>query len=116
MFVGFSCRNSSRKTSEFVFPKADSVPVSEAEKLSPEAIADISKNISSPVEIANLLQTLKVPFSQNYLAESIDPDKQSTNFAKALKLGILGADLGYLNMYEKTGSSLDLLSSIRKIA
>jgi len=116
MFVGFSCRNSPIKTSEFVFPKADSVPVSEAEKLSPEAIADISKNISSPVEIANLLQTLKVPFSQNYLAESIDPDKQSTNFAKALKLGILGADLGYLNMYEKTGSSLDLLSSIRKIA
>jgi hypothetical protein len=92
------------------------VPVSEAEKLSPEAIADISKNISSPVEIANLLQTLQVPFSQSYLAESIDANKQSTSFDKALKLGILGADLGYLNMYEKTGSSLDVLSSIRKIA
>ena len=90
--------------------------LSEAEKLSPEAIADISKNISSPVEIANLLQTLEVPFSQNYLASSIDANKQSTNFDKALKLGILGADLGYLNMYEKTGSSLDVLSSIRKLA
>ena len=112
----FSCRNSSNKTSEFVFPEADSVPVSEAEKLSPEAIADISKNISSPVEIANLLQMLEVPFSQNYLASSIDANKQSTNFDKALKLGILGADLGYLNMYEKTGSSLDVLSSIRKLA
>jgi len=49
---GFSCRNSKSKPSEFVFPQSDSVPVSEAEKLSPEAIADISKNISSPVEIA----------------------------------------------------------------
>ncbi len=116
VFFGFSCRNSKSKTSEFVFPQSDSVPVSEAEKLSPEAIADISKNISSPVEIANLLQTLQVPFSQNYLAESIDASRQSTNFDKALKLGILGADLGYLNMYEKTGSSLDVLSSIRKIA
>lgn len=116
VFVGFSCRNSSSKTSEFVFPQVDSVPVSEAEKLSPEAIADISKNISSPVEIANLLQTLEVPFSQNYLAASIDANKQSTSFDKALKLGILGADLGYLNMYEKTGSSLDVLSSIRKLA
>ena len=116
MFSGFSCRNSKSKTSEFVFPQSDSVPVSEAEKLSPEAIADISKNISSPVEIANLLQTLQVPFSQSYLAESIDANRQSTNFNKALKLGILGADLGYLNMYEKTGSSLDVLSSIRKIA
>ena len=116
LFACLSCRNSSNRTSEFVFPEADSVPVSEAEKLSPEAIADISKNISSPVEIANLLQTLKIPFSQKYIASAIDANKQSTNFDKALKLGILGADLGYLNMYEKTGSSLDILSSIRKLA
>jgi hypothetical protein len=116
LFVCFSCRNSSNKTREFVFPEADSVPLSEAEKLSPEAIADISRNISSPVEIANLLQTLNIPFSQNYIAASIDANRQSTNFDKALKLGILGADLGYLNMYEKTGSSLDVLSSIRKLA
>jgi hypothetical protein len=80
LFVCFSCRNSSNKTTEFVFPEADSVPVSEAEKLSPEAIADISKNISSPVEIANLLQTLEIPFSQNYIAASIDANKQSTNW------------------------------------
>jgi hypothetical protein len=116
LFVCFSCRNSSNKKNEFVFPESDSIPISEAEKLSPEAIADISKNISSPMEIANLLQTMNVPFSQNYIASSIDANKQNTNFDKALKLGILGADLGYLNMYEKTGSSLDILSSIRKIA
>jgi hypothetical protein len=116
LIICFSCRNSSNKKGEYVFPEADSVPLSEAQKLSPEAIADISKNIASPVEIANLLQMLDVPFSQNYLAASIDANKQSTNFDKALKLGILGADLGYLNMYEKTGSSLDVLSSIRKIA
>jgi len=114
--VCLSCRNSSSNTNQFVFPEADSVPASEAEKLSPEAIADISRNISSPVEIANLLQMLNVPFSQSYLAASIDANKQSTGFDKALKLGILGADLGYLNMYEKTGSSLDVLSSIRKLA
>jgi hypothetical protein len=112
----FSCRNSGTKNTEFVFPEADSVPLSEAEKLSPEAIEDIAKNISSPVEIANLLQMLEVPFSQEYLAASIDANKESTNFNKAMKLGILGADLGYLNMYEKTGSSLDVLSSIRKLA
>jgi len=116
LIVCFSCRNTSSKNNEFVFPEADSVPLSEAEKLSPEAIEDISKNISSPVEIANLLQMLEIPFSQNYLASSIDANKQSTSFDKALKLGILGADLGYLNMYEKTSSSLEVLSSIRKLS
>lgn len=116
IFISFSCKNKGPKGAEFVFPEADSIPLSEAEKLSPEAIEDIARNISSPVEIANLLQMLEVPFSSQYLASSIDANKESSNFKKALKLGLLGADLGYLNMYEKTGSSLDLLSSIRKLA
>ena len=116
VLTGVACRNSSSKPTEFAFPELDTVPVSEVQKLSPEAIADISKNISSPVEIANLLLKLDIPFSQNYLATSVDANKLSTNFDKAIKLGILGADLGYLNMYEKTGSSLDVLSSIRKLA
>jgi hypothetical protein len=116
LFISSSCRNSSKNSSEFVFPEADSFPVGEAEKLSAEAIADISNNISSPLEIANLLQSLAVPFSPDYLASSVDANKQPTAFDKALALGILGADLGYLNMYEKTGTSINILSDIRKLA
>lgn len=116
LLFSLSCRNSSRNSSEFVFPEADSVPVGEAEKLSAEAIADIAKNIASPVEIANLLQSLSVPFSPDYLASSVDANQQPTAFDKALALGILGADLGYLNMYEKTGTSINILSDIRKLA
>jgi hypothetical protein len=111
-----SCRNSTKKGGEFVFPEADSIPVSEAEKLSDEFIDDIARNISSPVEIANILQKMSVPFSAGYLASSIDASRLSTSFDKAFKLGILGSDLGYLNMYEKTGSSVDVLSSIKKLA
>ena len=111
-----SCGSSGSRNDEFIFPEADSIPLSETEKLSPEAIEDIARNISSPVEIANLLQMLEVPYSQEYLAASIDANRESTSFNKAIKLGILGADLGYLNMYEKTSSSLDVLSSIRKLA
>jgi hypothetical protein len=116
LLASYSCRNTANKSKEFIFPEADSVPAGEAEKLSAEAIAEISKNISSPVEIANLLQMLEVPYSPEYLASSIDANKQTTAFEKALTLGILGADLGYLNMYEKTGTSIDILSSIRKLA
>jgi hypothetical protein len=112
----FSCKSSTRKSGEFVFPRTDSIPVSETEKLSDEFIEDISKNISSPVEIASILQKMKVPFSTGYLASSIDDSRLSTSFGKALKLGILGADLGYLNMYEKKGTAIDVLSSIKKLA
>ena len=112
----FSCKSSTRKTGEFVFPSADSIPVLEAEKLSDEAIDDISKNMSSPMEIADILQRSKVPFTTNYLASAIDASRLGTSFEKALKLGILGADLGYLNMYEKTGTAIDVLTSIKKLA
>lgn len=114
--VCFSCGNSTNKTDEFVFPEADAIPDNEVESLSTEAISEISKNIASPVEIANLLQMMSVPFSPDYLASSIDANKQNTTFDKALSLGILGADLGYLNMYEKTGTSIDILASIRKLS
>jgi hypothetical protein len=112
----FSCKSSTSRKGEFVFPEADSIPVSEAEKLSAEAIEDIARNISSPVEIANILQKMAIPYSAGYLASSIDANRLNTSFDRALKLGILGADLGYLNMYEKTSTSIDLLSSIKKLA
>lgn len=114
--IGFSCRNSSRKSGDFFFPENDAIPLEEAEKLSAEAIADISRNITSPVEMANLLLMLDVPFSSSYLASSIDPNKRATANEKALALGILGADLGYLNMYGMTGTSVDMLSSIKKLS
>lgn len=110
------CNSPTGRNQQFVFPDEDSVSLTQAEKLSDEAIDDISRNISSPVEIANLLQRMAVPFNTGYLASSIDASRISTSFDKALKLGILGADLGYLNMYEKTGTSLDLLASIKKLA
>lgn len=112
----FSCNGSSRRAGEFVFPEPDVFPVSEAEMLSAEAIDDIVRNIASPVEIAALLQALEVPFSANYLASTREVDRISTNFERAIKLGIYGADLGYLNMYERTGSSVEVLQAINRLA
>jgi len=98
------------------FPIPDSVPAGEAEKLSEEAVADIVQNIASPVEIAAILQSMEVPFSAEYLAPTQGADRLTTNFQKAVMLGIYGADLGYLNMYEKTGNSVDVLSTIKRLA
>ena len=112
----FSCRNSEKKPDASLLHGTDPASLSGAGGLSSRTISEISKNISSPVEIANLLQTMKVPFSSDYLATSIDAGKLSTSFDKALSLGILGADLGYIIMYEKTGAYVDLLASINKIA
>lgn len=107
---------SNKKNNSFQFPEADSFPVSEAEKLSQEAIEDIVQNISSPVEIAMLLQALEVPFLAEHLASTSNAENLSTSFIKAVKLGVYGADLGYLNIYEKTSTAIDNLTTINKLA
>jgi hypothetical protein len=112
----FSCRNSVTRQGNLNFPVDDSVPAGEAEKLSEEAIADIVQNMASPVEIAAILQALNVPFSAEYLATTQGAERLTTNFQKAVMLGIYGADLGYLNMYGKTGNSVELLSTIKRLA
>jgi hypothetical protein len=109
-----ACRNTAKKSEEFVLADADSLSA----PFSTGAVADeeILRNFSSPIETANLFQVMGVPFTQQYLASSLDANELTSSFDKALSLGILGADLGYLNVYGKTGTSMDLLSSIKKLA
>lgn len=111
-----ACGDNSSRQGGLSFPVADSVPAGEAVKLSDEAVADIVQNIASPVEISSILQSMEVPFSAEYLAPTQGADRLTTNFQKAVMLGIYGADLGYLNMYEKTGNSIDVLSTIKRLA
>jgi hypothetical protein len=115
-FTCFSCRNSWHKTSEFVFSEADSLTLPETGNLTSEDISDISKNISASVEMSDLFQKLKIPFERSYIAFSVNPDVRASNYDKALKLGILGADLGYLSTYGETASNPEILMSIRKLS
>jgi hypothetical protein len=84
--------------------------------ISEEAMEDIIQNISSPVEMAALLKATGVPFSKKYLTSTDNLDNYNTNFKRSINLGIYGADLGYLNMYNKTGSVLENMSAIKRLA
>ncbi|HAN00825.1 MAG TPA: hypothetical protein DCQ26_19695 [Marinilabiliales bacterium] len=84
--------------------------------ISQEAMGDIIDNISSPVEMAALLKSTGVPFSQKLLASTDRVDDLNTNFKQALNLGVYGCDLGYLNMYEKTGSVINNMTAIKSLA
>ncbi len=85
-------------------------------QIEPGSVENIIENISSPIEMAALIKDNDVPFSLHYLSSPEDIDRYKTNFDKALKLGILGADLGYLNIYSRTSSIVSYTSAIKKIA
>ena len=85
-------------------------------EISKEVLDDIVKNIPSPVEMSALLRAIGVEFQGDILNHTANADKYTTVYQQAINLGIYGADLGYINMYEKTGSSLNYLNAVKTVA
>ena len=81
-----------------------------------EVIDNLIQNVSSPIETAALIKGMNVPFNRDYMADTRFASNMNTNFQMAMGLGIYGADLGYLNMYEKTSLVIDYISTIRTLA
>lgn len=117
IIVSFTaCKKSSNNDYDKDFEVPDSVLNKGIHEVSEQAMKNITENISSPIETAALIKNLNVPFSRDYLATTDNVDQYNTNFKQSLILGIFGADLGYLNMYNKTSIAIDYLKSIKKMA
>lgn len=81
-----------------------------------ETMEKLIGNVSSPIEMAALIKESGVPFSKDYVSSPDNTDNLNTSFEQALRLGILGSDLGYLNMYDKTGMVINYISAIKGLA
>jgi len=102
---------------ECVIPDSiKNVPVLATSEIDKSVINDLVQNVSSPIEMAALIKKEGVPFSKDYLSDPDNVDNLNTAFEKALNLGIYGADLGYMNIYDKTSLILNHITSIKKIA
>lgn len=111
----YACKSDGSKDSKNDLDVPDEI-VNEGLEVAPDVIEGIVENISSPVEMAALVKSLNAEFSKDYLAPTDNIDNLNTSFHQAFSLGIYGADLGYLNMYNKTSSVIDYISAIKTLA
>lgn len=72
--------------------------------------------IPSPYEAAQLLKESGVPFKPGNLHASKKATSYETNFKQALNLGIYGADLGYLTLYDQTPELIKYFSAVKNLA
>ena len=93
----------------------DSV-LNEGIEISNEVMQDIVQNISSPVEMAAMIKELGVPYSNRYISPTDRVGNLTTSYQQALNLGIYAADLGYLNMNNKTSAVIDYLTAIKTLS
>lgn len=73
-------------------------------------------SIPSPIQTAFLIKGSGAAYSKEILNPSNKASDYSTNFAKALNLGIYGADLGYVTIYDQNQDAIGYLNSAKKLA
>jgi hypothetical protein len=110
-----SCKSGGDRSADSNFEVPDSI-LNQGLEISEETMQNVVQNISSPVEMAALIKELGVPYSNKYLSSTARVENLSTSFKQSLNLGIYGADLGYLNMYNKTSGVIDYISAIKTLA
>jgi hypothetical protein len=73
-------------------------------------------SIPSPIQTAFLIKNSGAIYSKDVLNAPGKSSQYSTNFSKALNLGIYGADLGYVTIYDQTQDAIGYLNSAKKLA
>ncbi len=114
--IAFSSTGCKRNHDEIDdLPKENTVKIRKP-VINEDQINEIISSFSSPVEMAALMNSLNVPFSRKYLIDPSITENYDTNNKKALALGILSADLGYLNVYERSSLIVEYLSAIKRLS
>lgn len=72
-------------------------------------------SVPSPIQTALLIQKSGIAYDKNVLSTSNKVNTYSTDFSRALNLGIYGADLGYVSLYNQTQDALGYLASIKQL-
>lgn len=72
-------------------------------------------SIPSPIQTATLIKSSGTNYNKEMLNIPSNVTKYSTNFKKAINLGVYGADLGYVTLYDQTQDAISFLTAIKSI-
>ncbi len=73
-------------------------------------------SVPSPIQTALLIQKSGVTYDKTILHTSNKVNTYSTDYLRALNLGIYGADLGYVSLYNQTQDAIGYLGALKQLA
>lgn len=73
-------------------------------------------SIPSPVQTVLLIKKDGYSYNKKILNSTDNYSKYDTRFKKALNLGVYGADLAYVSLYDQTQDAMRYLASVQKLA
>ncbi|MFT6211160.1 MAG: hypothetical protein ACJATE_001791 [Bacteroidia bacterium] len=72
-------------------------------------------SIPSPIQTAILIEKSGADYSKGFLNDAKKVSTYATNYQKALNLGVYGADVGYVTIYNQSQDALKYLGVINKL-
>ncbi len=73
-------------------------------------------SIPSPVQTVLLIKKGGYTYNKNILNVTDNYSKYDTRFKRALNLGIYGADLAYISLYDQTQDAMQYLTTVQKLS
>ncbi|MES2592907.1 MAG: hypothetical protein V4608_13575 [Bacteroidota bacterium] len=105
------CSNDPKKTEDVPQQGNDTIQSGTLIPISGEIFS-----IPSPIQTALLIKGSGANYNKSILNVSTKTSQYSTNFAKAINLGIYGADLGYVTIYDQSQDAIGYLNSAKKLS
>jgi len=108
-FLAISCGSNENKEDENSL-------LSDSAKTSIVKVNNEIFSIPSPIQTAILIKKSGVAFKKNILNPSEKAEHYTSNFSKALNVGVFGADLGYIAIYDQKQEAFRYMKSIKSLA
>lgn len=112
-FLIFSCKGSDDSTT---VENSDDLEDTDTVKAVALNVGGELFSLPSPIQTALLIQKSGVSYDKSMLNAGNKNDQYTSDFSKALNLGIYGADLGYVTMYNQTQDALSYLGAVKQLA
>ncbi len=96
--------------------KEDLVETTDTVKTGVLNVAGELFSVPSPIQTAILIQKSGITYDKAVLNSASKVNTFSTDFARSLNLGIYGADLGYVSLYNQTQDALSYLASLKQLS
>jgi len=77
-------------------------------------VKNIFYNVPSPVEVTDIIQKMDLPYHPDLLNPNTNADNYLTQADKALNMGVYGADLSYIRIYEQYQDAAKFLVVVKK--
>jgi len=106
-FLSVACKNKNKATQLNV-----EEPVESSQNL--KKVKNIFYNVPSPVEVTSIIQKMNLPYHPDLLNPSTNSDNYLTQADKALNMGVYGADLSYIRIYEQYQDAAKFLVVVKK--